>query len=300
MGTQQQAIMIPSQDILDRIGNTRRFMVKIGSNKIVCTEQKIIHQDWLNEFADHLIRLKTEKQKEFAITSSGAIGLARVIHNLPVAQNIAQKQAYAAFGQGELTAVWKQAFAAHRIIAGQVLLTKRSLLHPDGHNNTRSTMQTIREIGGIVIANENDTVATDEIRFGDNDQLSAYGAIADQADTLILVTDVDGLYTADPRKNQNAEHIPVMYAATEDLIRAAGGPNGDHSCGGMSTKLEAARIASRAYIDTFIIDGNSPDCLAVFFNGQARCTYIHHTAFDAYRNDPRTLAEIASSRTFTM
>ena len=278
------------QQLLERIQSTRRFMAKIGSNKIACTEQNLVHSNWIRKFVASLTTL----QREFSLTSSGAISLERVLGNRPPPQSTAEKQAYAAFGQIRLMELYQQAFLPHGMKAAQVLVTKNSLTTEDGFRNIQGTMEAIRKLGGITIANENDTVATDEIRFGDNDTLSAFAAAADGADTLILITDVNGLFTGNPKINSNAQHLPVIDIITNDIILAASGPIGNHSCGGMETKLEAARIAARYGIDTFIINGTSENCLRAFFNGNSQCTLIHHSAFQNFQNDPRPLKTIAT------
>ncbi|MDD3019983.1 MAG: glutamate 5-kinase [Alphaproteobacteria bacterium] len=274
--------------LLERIAATRRFMAKIGSNKIACTEKNIVHHNWVRKFISNLNTL----DREFSLTSSGAIALERVLGNRPAPKTTAEKQAYAAFGQIKLMGLYQQASIPHGIAPAQVLVTKKSLSTTEGFANIQGTMKTIRALGGMVVANENDTVATEEIRFGDNDTLSAFAAAADGADTLILITDVDGFYTSNPKKNPDAKHLPIIEHVDTNIILAATGPIGDHSRGGMETKLEAARIAAGYGIDTFIIDGTSPDCITDFFNGKTKCSLIKSTAFGEYLGDERKLIDI--------
>ncbi|HNQ92727.1 MAG TPA: glutamate 5-kinase [Alphaproteobacteria bacterium] len=289
MAIQQEHLTQP--DLLERITATRRFMAKIGSNKIACTKENKVNMDWVRGFIASLPALN----REFAITSSGAIAIERVMGNRPAPQTIAEKQAYAAMGQPKLQRLYESEFRRqHHLETAQILVTKNNMNNENGRKELVATLAMLRELGAVPIINENDTVATAEIQFGDNDRLSAHAAIADNADTLILISDVDGFYTADPSKDFSALRIPFITKVTKEIILSATGPNGDHSKGGMETKLEAARIAASAGIDTFIISGDRPDCLTQFFNGNARSTYIHHKAFDGYRVDDRSLRAIVT------
>lgn len=291
MTAQHQQDHTTRQHLLDRIAATRRFMVKIGSNRIVCTEKNLVHTDWLNGFVKSLPSLN----REFAITTSGAIAIERVQGRRPAPRTIAEKQAYAAMGQPKLYRLYEDAFRAiHGTDTSQILVTKNNLVSGDGRREIVDTLKVLRDLGSTPIINENDTVATEEIKFGDNDTLSAHAACADGADTLILITDVDGLYSANPAIDKTAIHYDIIDHVDAHHIEAAGGPIGDHSRGGMETKLEAAFIAAKCGIDTFMIKGDQPDCLTHFFNGAIKCTLVRHSAFAPYLGQDGTLRQIAA------
>lgn len=290
MKAQQQQEVTTRQHLLDRIAATRRFMVKIGSNRIVCTEKNLVHMDWLQGFIGTLPSLG----REFAVTTSGAIAIERVLGNRPAPKTIAEKQAYAAMGQPKLYRLYEEAFQQlHGTETSQILVTKNNLVSNDGRREIVDTLRVLRQLGSTPIINENDTVATEEIKFGDNDTLSAHAACADGADTLILITDVDGLYSDNPNINPNAVHYEVIDKVEPHHIEAAGGPIGDHSRGGMETKLEAAFIAAKCGVDTFMIKGDKPDCLTSFFNGSTKCTLVRGSAFQHYFGHEGTLRQIA-------
>ncbi len=290
MTAQQQQDHTTRQHLLDRIAATRRFMVKIGSNRIVCTEKNRVHTDWLRAFVASLPSLG----REFAITTSGAIAIERVLGRRPAPSTIAEKQAYAAMGQPKLYQLYQEAFQRlHKMETAQILVTKNNLVSSEGRREIVDTLGVLRQLGSTPIINENDTVATEEIKFGDNDTLSAHAACADHADTLILITDVDGLYSANPNLDPAAVHYAVIDKVEPHHIEAAGGPIGDHSRGGMETKLEAAFIAAKCGVDTFMIKGDQPDCLSNLFNGSTKCTLVRSSAFKQYFGHEGTLRQIA-------
>lgn len=273
----------------DKLGETKRIMVKIGTDRIVDFARGNIDLEWMRAIAKDL----SELGKEFAMTSSGAIGAARITYDLPAPETVQQKQAYAAMGQPVLMNCWRDAFKGTDFKAAQILLTHHDVNHHAELRKIRGTMTALRNMRAAAIINENDTLATEEIKIGDNDQLSAHGAVADEADLLIILTNLDGFYTADPRMDSTACHIAVIRDVTQDIWNAAGGASGDHARGGMHTKLLAAQIAARQGIDTIIMSGKDGASLSKLFNGTTRCTYIPHTAFDdkkAKKQTPLTMS----------
>ncbi len=264
------------QDIID---NSNRIVIKIGTNSIIDVENWVVKRDWLRKSIESYIALN----KEFGIVSSGAIGMARVEREGNKApQSLDERQAFAALGQPSLFNLYKFELARAGLSAGQVLFTRHDLTTEPGFSTTQKTLNALRTLKSIYIANENDTVANEEIKVGDNDSLAAYTAIADDADTLILITDVNGLYTDNPKTNPLAKHIQTINALTPEIFELAGGTNGDHGTGGMKTKLQAAHIAAAKGINTIIVNGEKPDCLTRLFNGQFdHATFIPATAYQA-------------------
>jgi len=183
--------------------------------------------------------------------------------------SLSEKQACAAAGQSLLTRAYERALDAHGIITAQALLTLNDTENRRRWLNARSTLETLLTLGAIPIINENDTVATDEIRYGDNDRLAARAAQMLGADTLILLSDIDGLYTADPRNDDNAKHLPLITALTDEIMAMGGGVNASAAVGsgGMATKLAAAKIATQAGCRMCIMDGRANNPLSRLQNG---------------------------------
>ena len=197
---------------------------------------------------------------EVIIVSSGAIGMGvgkLALNERP--QDIPTKQAAAAVGQSELMYTYDRLFSEYHHTVAQILLTGDDFGHTDRHTNFRNTLLRLLELGAIPVINENDTVATDEIRVGDNDTLSAMVAVSVHADLLILLSDIDGLYTADPHKKADARLIPTVTELTDE-IRALGGDKGSAlGTGGMKTKLRAAEICMNNGVDMAILNGADPE-----------------------------------------
>lgn len=196
---------------------------------------------------------------EIVLVSSGAIGMGMGklrLQSRP--QDMPGKQAAAAVGQCELMYVYDKLFSEYNHTAAQILLTGEDMRDPKRHANFANTMLRLLEWGVIPVINENDTVATDEIAVGDNDTLSALVAVSVQADLLVLLSDIDGLYTADPRANRDARLIPEVRALTPELVSAAGGSGSALGTGGMATKLAAARLCMEAGVDMVILNGERP------------------------------------------
>lgn len=253
----------------------RRVTIKIGSALLVTPETGALKADWLAALCEDIAALKSSGT-DIVLVSSGAIALGRArLGLLGRTLSLAEKQACAAAGQSLLTQAYEKALAAHGIMAAQALLTLTDTEDRRRWLNARQALGTLIDLGAVPVINENDTVATDEIRYGDNDRLAARTAQMLGADTLILLSDIDGLYTADPRREKDAAHIPVVDALTPEIMEMGGAPNAASNVGtgGMVTKLAAARIAVQAGCYMCILDGTAPAPLSRLQNG-ALCTWF--------------------------
>ena len=207
---------------------------------------------------------------EIILVSSGAIGMGTAKLNLKERpKDIAGKQAAAAVGQCELMYLYDKEFSAYHHTVAQLLLTAPDLKTPDRHEKFENTMCRLIELGALPIINENDTVATEEIVFGDNDTLAALVAESVSADLLILLSDIDGLYTADPKKNKNSKIISEVREITPEIEALCGGAGSEHGTGGMITKIRAAKIATEAGCDMIIANGAHPEVLYDITDGKS-------------------------------
>ena len=244
--------------LTDTLIASKRVVIKIGSALLVNIRNGAINRGWLDALAADIDRLR-KRGTDVVIVSSGAIGLGRARLGLRgETLNLEQKQACAAAGQAQLTQSYEDALAPFGYVTAQTLLTM-----PDTENrrrwlNGRRTLKTLLGLGAIPIVNENDTVSTAEIRYGDNDRLAARVAQMCGADILLLLSDIDGLYTADPRGNSEAVHIPVVDEITHEIEAMGGGENPDAGVGtgGMATKIAAARIAVAAGCHVIVTRGD--------------------------------------------
>jgi glutamate 5-kinase len=255
------------------LAQARRIVVKVGSALLVGPDGADAH--WLAAFAADLARLRARGQ-QVLVVSSGAVALGRRRLALPKrALTLPEKQAAAAAGQSALMRAWEEALEPHGLAAAQVLLTRDDTEVRRRWLNARATVETLLGLGVVPVVNENDTVATEEIRYGDNDRLAARVAQMIGADLLVLLSDIDGLYTADPRRNPAAEHLARVSRLTPEIEAMAGGANalGGVGTGGMATKLAAARIASAAGCATVITLGHRPSPLLAVEDGE-RSTII--------------------------
>ena len=251
--------------------SARRIVLKVGSSLVVDGETGEPDRAWLRSLMVDADRL-TKRGQQFLIVSSGAVALGRKRLGLGRrALTLPEKQAAAAAGQGLLMHAWEEAFEPHGLTAAQVLLTRDDTEVRRRWLNAKATMETLLALGVAPIINENDTVATEEIRYGDNDRLAARVAQMIGADLLVLLSDVDGLYTADPRKDPKAVRVPVIADLTSEIEAMAGGINTEAGVGsgGMSTKLTAARIAQGAGCATLITLGRRPSPLQAVEEGAA-------------------------------
>jgi len=255
------------------LGTARRLVVKIGSALVVDPDEAAPRFAWLAGIAADIAMLH-KRGTDVIVVSSGAIALARRTLRLNQKRlRLEEKQAAAAVGQIRLAQAWSEALSAETLTAAQLLLTLDDTEDRRRYLNARATLNTLLQLGCIPVINENDTVATAEIRFGDNDRLAARVAEMLQADALILLSDIDGLYTGDPGRDPSANHIPVVEAVTPEIEAMGGDPPPGYSSGGMRTKLVAARIATQAGCAMAIALGHTDRPLTALANG-GRCTWF--------------------------
>jgi glutamate 5-kinase len=259
----------------DALAPYRRLTIKIGSATIVDATSGKIRSEWLAALAEDLATLHGQGHW-LVVVSSGAIALGRGLLGLSVQSlSLEQQQAAASAGQIALSQAWAETLARHGIVTGQILITPNITEERRYFLNARTTITTLLGLGAIPIINENDSVATAEIRYGDNDRLSARVATMIEADCLVLLSDVDGLYTAPPGKGTDARHIPLVPAITPEIEAMAGGAASHLSRGGMTTKIEAGKIATQAGTAMIIAKGTDLHPLRALQNGGA------HTLFAA-------------------
>lgn len=249
------------------LSNATRIVLKFGSALITAAPSPL--QGFANEIA--AIRARNT---EVMVVSSGAVAFGRSMLGLTAPLKLEEKQAAAAAGQIRLVQAWQEALAEHQLTVAQILLTLEDTENRKRYLNATATLQTLLPLPVIPLINENDTTATSEIRYGDNDRLAAHTAQMTHADLLVLVSDIDGLYTADPGKTPGADHIPVVNTIDDDIFALAGDANikAGVGSGGMVTKLIAARIANQAGIPVIICDGQGNAPLSAIQNGTARST----------------------------
>jgi glutamate 5-kinase len=253
--------------------DARRIVVKIGSALLVDHATGLLRTAWLNSIADDVQSLAAEG-REIILVSSGAIALGRHVLKLPRGPlALEHSQAAASVGQISLSSAYQDAFKTRNLIAAQILLTLQDTEERRRYLNARQTMATLLARGAVPVVNENDTVATAEIRYGDNDRLSARVASMMSADCLVLLSDIDGLYTAPPAKDPNAQRLDVVHAITHEILAMAGDAGTELSKGGMVTKLEAARIAMGSGTDMVITEGGGLNPLRRLAEG-APCTWF--------------------------
>lgn len=243
------------------LSDAKRIIVKTGS-ALIADRAGQPRATWIARLAADITKWRANG-REVLLVTSGAIALGKPSLGKPHLRRLEEKQAAAALGQPRLMAALGQAFAPHNICVAQALLTLEDTELRRRWLNARATLETLLDAGIIPVINENDTVATEEIRYGDNDRLAARVAQMVSADVLVLLSDIDGLYTADPRKDDTAIHLPLIKALTPEIEAMAGGANetGGVGSGGMSTKLTAARIAQDAGCATVITLGNRQEPL---------------------------------------
>ncbi len=230
---------------LERALSAKRLVLKVGSALLVRPDGTV-RKTWLDALAQD-VRAARDRGQEVVVVSSGAIALGWRVLGLPRRPvRLEEKQAAAATGQIRLARAWQAALEEVGLEAAQILLTLADTEDRRRYLNARATMNTLLRLGAVPVVNENDTVATTEIRFGDNDRLSARVAVMISAETLVLLSDVDGLYTADPRRDPAARHVPLVEAITPEIEAMAGGAGTVAGTGGMVSKLAAAAIATRA------------------------------------------------------
>ena len=262
-----------SQSLLQ---NSKTFIVKVGSS-LVTNNGEGLDRHAIAAWASQISQL-VKSGKQVVLVSSGAVaeGMQRLgWKKRPVEVN--ELQAAAAVGQMGLVQMYESCFAQHGLHTAQLLLTHDDLADRKRYLNARSTLKTLLDLRVIPIINENDTVVTDEIRFGDNDTLGALVANLIEADTLVILTDQQGLYSADPRKDQNAQFIHFETAGNPELEKMAGGAGSNVGTGGMLTKILAAKRAANSGADTIIASGRENDVLIRLSHGEAIGTHLKST-----------------------
>src|SRR5207248_6104593 len=255
-----------------RLAKARRIVVKIGSTLIVEAAIGAVKARWLSSLIEDIAAIRDEG-REVIVVSSGAIALGRRSLDLAAKPlRLEESQAAAAVGQIALAHAWSEALRKRDIVAAQVLVTLRDTEERRRYLNARSTLTTLLARHAVPVINENDTVATAEIRYGDNDRLAARVATMMSADCLVLLSDVDGLYTADPG-SAGATHIPEVRDLTAEIEAMAGRPVSGVGSGGMITKIEAAKIALAAGCNMVVASGHEQHPLRRILDG-ARCTWF--------------------------
>ena len=248
---------------------SKSIVIKVGSSLLVEDKLGAIKKEWFASFIEDVIDLR-KKGKAVIIVSSGAINLGRKILNLRANElTLEQEQAAASVGQIELSKEYQEHFKLKGLICSQVLITLDDFTNRRRYLNCKSTLKTLLKFGVIPIVNENDTVATDEIRYGDNDRLAAQVASICDSDLLILLSDIDGLYTESPKKSKNAVHIPFINEITEEIELMAEGPENDFSNGGMKTKIEAAKVTTSVGCNLVIANGQNRNPINNIFKMKA-------------------------------
>lgn len=254
----------------------RRVVIKVGSALLVDARSGQLNRAWLETLAEDVARLRA-RGAEVLLVSSGAIALGRRLIGLsPGRLKLEESQAAAAVGQIRLAHAWKEVLEQHRFTVAQILLTFSDTEERRRYLNARSTLNTLLRLGAIPVINENDTVATAEIRYGDNDRLAARVAQMISADCLVLLSDVDGLYTADPTLNPNAEFIPEVRTITPEIERMGTGSASDVGSGGMATKIAAAKIAVGAGCHMCVALGREMHPVRRIEEG-SRCSWFYPT-----------------------
>jgi len=257
----------------EKLLTARRLVVKIGSALLVEEDSGAIRRDWLDALGDDVAACRARGQEVILVTS-GAIAVGRRHLGLDVGKlRLEEKQAAAATGQIRLAHAYQESLARHGITVAQILLTLDDTEERRRHLNARSTIASLLRLNTVPVINENDTVATSEIRFGDNDRLAARVAAMISADALVLLSDIDGFYSADPRRDPNARFIPEIREITPDIVAMAGEAPPGYSSGGMVTKLAAARIAVGAGCRMAIADGRRRHPLKAIADGAA-CSWF--------------------------
>lgn len=260
----------------DRLKNKKRIVVKIGSSSLAHEETGEMNLIKLEKLVRELCDYRN-RGIDVVLVSSGAISVgSRTLGLAGRPTEISLKQACASVGQAKLMVMYQKLFAEYNQVASQILMTKNTMLYPINRTNAENTFEKLLELGVIPIVNENDTISTYELeklqQFGDNDTLSAIVAAMIHADLLILLSDIDGLFTDDPHKNPDARFIDTVEALTEEMVRLGKGAVSDVGTGGMATKLASARIATASGADMVIANGADVGVLHELLEGAQKGT----------------------------
>jgi glutamate 5-kinase len=251
---------------LPALGDFRRIVVKVGSSLLVDAQAGRLKRTWLSSLAADIAQLHAQG-RDMLVVSSGAIALGRRVLKLSGPLKLEESQAAAAVGQIALARAWAEVLAEHGITTGQVLLTLGDTEERRRYLNARSTIAKLLEWSAVPVINENDTVATSEIRYGDNDRLAARVATMVSADVLVLLSDVDGLYDRPPEEASGAKRIEVVRRITPEIEAMAGAAGSELARGGMRTKIEAGKIATTAGAHMVIASGHVDHPLASIAGG---------------------------------
>jgi glutamate 5-kinase len=255
------------QDVAALIAGARRITIKVGSSLLIDPSEKRVRKAWLASLGEDIAALRAEG-KQVIVVSSGAVALGRVHLGLKKSARLDHKQAAAAAGQALLMQAWEEAVAPHDIPTAQLLLTIEDTERRRRWLNARATIEVLMAQKALAVINENDSVATDELKYGDNDRLSARAAQMIRSDLLILLSDVDGIYTADPSRDPDARHIPYVAELTSEIEGFASGAGAAGvGTGGMRTKIAAARLAGEFGCATIIASGHAPHPVARLAQG---------------------------------
>lgn len=264
---------VPMRNRARWLTQARRLVVKVGSALLVDGRTGRLNRQWLDTLATDLARARARGQ-QVVVVSSGAIALGRRHLGLKEGRlRLEESQAAAAVGQIRLAHAWKEVFDERGLAVAQLLLTLGDTEQRRRYLNARRTLDTLLGLGAIPVINENDTVATAEIRYGDNDRLAARVAQMASAECLVLLSDVDGLYTADPGRHPDAQFLPEVTEITAEIEQMASGPTSGVGSGGMATKIAAARIATAAGCNLCIASGRQAHPLRAIESG-GRCTWF--------------------------
>lgn len=257
-----------------KIKDKKRIVFKIGTSTLTHEETGGLDLVKMEKFVRILTDLHNQG-KEIVVVSSGAIGVGRKALGLKQKpEERSMKQACAAVGQSRLMTVYQKLFSEYNQDTAQILMTKITIANDTSRHNAQNTFRELLNLGVIPIVNENDTVATDEIDFGDNDYLSAIVSAIVGADLVVLLSDIDGLYTDDPNQNPDAQLIPLVERITDEMLGMAKGPATDVGTGGMTSKVGAAGIANDAGADMIIINGEDMENINRLFAGEEIGTFF--------------------------
>jgi len=278
-------------DYRNKIKNKQRIVIKIGTSSIVHEETGEMNLKKLEQLVRIVCDLRNQG-KDIVLVSSGAIGVGRKALGLKTKPStLPVKQACASVGQAALMMTYQKLFREYNHTAAQILMTKHTIIRSESRYNAKNTFNQLFAMDAVPIVNENDTVSTDEIEIGDNDTLSAVVAALCGADLLILMSDIDGLYTKDPNKYSDARFIDCVPEINEDICRMAGGSSTSFGTGGMVTKLDAARIATDAGCDMIIANSSEFHTIYDIMDGQQT-----GTLFLAHKNKNFNLVEWIEKR----
>ena len=257
---------------IPKLADFRRIVIKVGSSLLVDSTAGRPREQWLATLSEDIAKLHKDK-RDILVVSSGAIALGRSVLKLPRGPlKLEESQAAAAVGQIALARIWAESLGKHGITAGQILVTLGDTEERRRYLNARETIDKLLEWKSVPVINENDTVATTEIRYGDNDRLAARVATMMSADLLVLLSDIDGLYDAPPGNKSDAKLIPLVERITPEIEAMAGASGSELSRGGMMTKIEAGKIATSAGTHMVIASGHPDHALSAIAN--APCTWF--------------------------